>query len=178
MIDDSNIEHEDKPEYDEDGNQIWYMPVLPDMDEFTPYNFNNAPENIPDGYYESVWSNGTASTYAKGRTTEEKLTDPVEVIIENTNTNYKDEQGRLNALETKYNEAANKIVTILTNVLAKGKITGEDNAEFLSAQHELTMYSGKIKDLCDIQTKDKEIKSANEIRSKFQKSTTNEILDL
>ena len=29
MIDDPNIEHEDKPEYDEDGNQIWYMPVLP-----------------------------------------------------------------------------------------------------------------------------------------------------
>ena len=178
MIDDPNIEHEDKPEYDEDGNQIWYMPVLPDMDEFTPYNFNNAPENIPDGYYESVWSNGTASTYAKGRTKEEKLTDPVEVIIENTNTNYKDEQGQLNALETKYNEAANKIVTILTNVLAKGKITGEDNAEFLSAQHELTMYSGKIKDLCDIQTKDKEIKSANEIKSKFQNSTADEILDL
>ena len=178
MIDDPNIEHEDKPEYDEDGNQIWYMPVLPDMDEFTPYNFNNAPENIPDGYYESVWSNGTASTYAKGRTTEEKLTDPVEVIIENTNTNYKDEQGQLNGLETKYNEAANKIVTILTNVLAKGKITGEDNAEFLSAQHELTMYSGKIKDLCDIQTKDKEIKSANEIKSKFQNSTADEILDL
>ena len=178
MIDDPNIEHEDKPEYDEDGNQIWYMPVLPDMDEFTPYNFNNAPENIPDGYYESVWSNGTASTYTKARTTEEKLTDPVDVIIENTNTNYKDEQGQLNALETKYNEAANKIVTILTNVLAKGKITGEDNAEFLAAQHELTMYSGKIKDLCDIQTKDKEIKSANEIKSKFQNATADEILDL
>ena len=178
MIDDPNIEHEDKPEYDEDGNQIWYMPVLPDMDEFTPYNFNNAPENIPDGYYESVWSNGTASTYTKARTTEEKLTDPVEVIIENTNTNYKDEQGQLNGLETKYNEAANKIVTILTNVLAKGKITGEDNAEFLAAQHELTMYSGKIKDLCDIQTKDKEIKSANEIKSKFQNSTVDEIIEL
>ena len=178
MIDDPNIEHEDKPEYDEEGNQIWYMPVLPDMDEFTPYNFNNAPENIPDGYYESVWSNGTASTYTKARTTEEKLTDPVDVIIENTNTNYKDEQGQLNALETKYNEAANKIVTILTNVLAKGKITGEDNAEFLSAQHELTMYSGKIKDLCDIQTKDKEIKSANEIKSKFQNSTADDIIDI
>ena len=178
MIDDPNTEHEDKPEYDEDGNQIWYMPVLPDMDEFTPYNFNNAPENIPDGYYESVWSNGTASTYAKARATGEKLTDPVDVIIENTDTDYKDEQGQLNALEAKYNEVANKIVTILTNVLAKGKITGEDNAEFLAAQHELTMYSGKIKDLCDIQTKDKEIKSANEIKSKFQNSTADEILDL
>ena len=35
MIDDPNIEHEDKPEKDEDGNQIWYMPALPEMDEFT-----------------------------------------------------------------------------------------------------------------------------------------------
>ena len=178
MIDDPNIEHEDKPEYDEDGNQIWYMPVLPEMDEFTSYNFNEVPENIPEDYYESVWGNNTATTYATATTTGEALTNPVDVIIENTDTDYKDEQGQINALEIKYNEAANKIVSVLTNVLQKGSITGEDNAEFLAAQHELTMYSRKIKDLCDIQTKDAEIKSANEIKSKFQTSTVDEILDL
>ena len=178
MIDDPNIEHEDKPEYDEDGNQIWYMPVLPEMDEFTSYNFNDVPENIPDDYYESVWSNGTASTNTASRTTGEVLTNPIDVIIENTDTDYKDEQGQINALEIKYNEAANKIVSVLTNVLQKGSITGEDNAEFLAAQHELSMYSRKIKDICDIQTKDEKIKSANEIKSKFQTSTVDEILDL
>ena len=178
MIDDPNTEYEDRPEYDEDGNQIWYMPVLPDMDEFTPYNFNNVPENIPDGYYESVWSNSVPSTYAVDETSGEKLTNPVDVIIENTDTDYKDEQGQINALEIKYNEAANKIVSILSNVLNKGSITGEDNAEFLAAQHELALYSGKIKDICDIQTKDIKIKSADEIKSKFQTSTVDEILDL
>ncbi len=178
MIDDPNIEHEDKPEYDEEGNQIWYMPVLPEMDEFTSYNFNDVPENIPEDYYESVWSNGTASTSVTAKAAGEALTDPIDVIIENTDTDYKDEQGQINALEIKYNEAANKIVSVLTNVLQKGSITGEDNAEFLAAQHELTMYSGKIKDLCDIQTKDGEIKSASEIKSKFQTSTVDEILDL
>ena len=178
MIDDPNTEYEDKPEYDEDGNQIWYMPVLPDMDEFTPYNFNNVPENIPDGYYESVWSNSVPSTYAVDETSGEKLTNPVDVIIENTDTDYKDAQGQINALEIKYNEAANKIVSILSNVLNKGSITGEDNAEFLEAQHELVLYSGKIKDICDIQTKDIKIKSANEIKSKFQTSTVDKILDI
>lgn len=178
MIDDPNIEHEDKPEYDEEGNQIWYMPVLPEMDEFTPYNFNDVPENLPEDYYESVWNSGTATTYAAARATGEALTDPIDVIIENTDTDYKDEQGQINALEIKYNEAANRIISILSNVLEKGSITGEDNAEFLAAQHELTTYSGKIKDLCDIQTKDEKIKSASEIKSKFQTSTVDEILDL
>ena len=39
MIDDPNIEHEDRPEYDENGELIWYPPELDIPDEFTPYNF-------------------------------------------------------------------------------------------------------------------------------------------
>ena len=171
MIDDPNIEYEDKPEYDEEGNLIWYMPKLPKMDEFTEYEFNNVPENIPDNYYETVWSNtssDTATTYAEDRSTQEDLTDPIDVIIENSDTDYRDEQGQINALEVKYNEAANQIITVLTNVLAKGYITGEDNAEFLAAQHELTTCSERIKDICDNQTKDMEIKRASELRSKYR----------
>lgn len=178
MIDDSNIEYEDKPEYDEEGNPIWYMPELPKMDEFTEYKFNDVPENIPDNYYETVWSNNTPTTYAEDKTTQENLTNPIDVIIENTETDYRDEQGQINALEVKYNEAANQIISVLTNVLKKGYITGEDNAEFLAAQHELTTCSEKIKDICDNQTKDKDIQKAAELKSKYQASTASELLDV
>ena len=73
MIDDPNIEYEDKPEVDEDGNPIWYMTKLPNIEEFTSYNFKEVPENIPDGYYESVW--GTAKTKT---TTEQEIKDLME----------------------------------------------------------------------------------------------------
>ena len=171
MIDDPNIEYEDKQEVDEDGNPIWYMTKLPNIEEFTSYNFNEVPENIPDGYYESVW--GTAKT----KTTTEQLTDPVDVIIENTD-DYKDDQGQLNASEQKYNEAADKIIEILTSALQRGRITGEDNAEFLAAQHELSIYSTKIKELCNKQEKESYKKSVIDIKKSYQATTASKILDI
>ena len=174
MIDDSSIEYEKRPEVDEEGNPIWYMPTLPDMDEFTPYKFDTPVENIPDGYYESVWS---ASATSKTRATGEQLTDPVDVIIENTD-DYKDDQGQLNASEEKYNAAANKIVEILTNVLQKGKITGEDNAEFLAAQHELSVYDTKIKNLCNNQKIQMQTKELKNIKDNYQSTTVDKIIDI
>ena len=171
MIDDSSIEYEKRPEVDEEGNPIWYMTKLPNIEEFTSYNFNEVPENIPDGYYESVW--GTAKT----KTTTEQLTDPVDVIIENTD-DYKDDQGQLNASEHKYNEAADKIIEILTSALQKGRITGEDNAEFLAAQHELSIYSTKIKELCNKQEKESYKKSVIDIKKSYQATTASKILDI
>ena len=174
MIDDPNIEYEDKPEVDEDGNPIWYMPTLPDMDEFTSYKFNTPVENIPNGYYESVWSTSTTS---KTRATGEQLANPIDVILENTD-DYKDDQGQLNTSEEKYNAAADKIVEILTNVLQKGKITGEDNAEFLAAQHELSIYGTKIKNLCDNQKIQIQSKESKNIKDSYQLTTVDKIIDL
>ena len=174
MIDDPNIEYEDKPEVDEDGNPIWYMPTLPDMDEFTSYKFNTPVENIPNGYYESVWSTSATS---KTRATGEQLANPIDVILENTD-DYKDDQGQLNVAEDKYNAAADKIVEILTNVLQKGKITGEDNAEFLAAQHELSIYSTKIKELCNKQEKESYKNSVKNIKDSYQATTASKILDI
>ena len=174
MIDDPNIEYEDKPEVDEDGNPIWYMPTLPDMDEFTSYKFNTPVENIPNGYYESVWSTSATS---KTRATGEQLANPIDVILENTD-DYKDDQGQLNVAEEKYNAAADKIVEILTNVLQKRKITGEDNAEFLAAQHELSIYSTKIKELCNKQEKESYKNSVKNIKDSYQATTASKILDI
>lgn len=152
MIDDPNIEYEQSPEYDEDGNRIWYMTELDDVDEFTSYNFDTPPETIPDGYYDTVWNNGASVvTLADTENNKEELTNSVDVILENTNTNYSDEQGQLNAAEKNYYSAADKIVEILTNVLQKGEITGEDNADLLDAQRELSIYDTLIKNICNKQ---------------------------
>ena len=174
MIDDPNIEYEDKPEVDEDGNPIWYMPTLPDMDEFTSYKFNTPVENIPNGYYESVWSTSATS---KTRATGEQLANPIDVIMENTDDN-KDDQGQLNVAEQKYHAATDKIIEILTNVLQKGKITGEDNAEFLAAQHELSIYDTKIKNLCDNQKIQIQSKESKNIKDSYPLTTVDKIIDL
>ena len=103
MIDDPDIEYEDNPEYDEEGNPIWYMTELDDIDEFTPYQFNNGPQDVPEGYDNTVWSNSTSAVSLSDTDTNgEELTNSVDVILENTNTNYSDEQGQLNAVERNY----------------------------------------------------------------------------
>ena len=179
MIDDPNIEYEPNQEFDENGEPIFYIEKDYTADEFTSYNFNQEPPAFPDSYYESVWDTGTGvSALADDETTGEELTDRIELEDELKDSVDSQQENTINQAQESYNNAVDTIINVLTEVLAKGEITSEDNATILQAQSVIANTEEQIKRICNENKTLNITEQLEKIRENMVGATVDDILNI
>ena len=180
MINDPNIEHEERPEYDDNGELIWYPPEMDIPDEFIPYNFTI--ENDP--YANSLDDEGNSSFSIASLADEEEeeeyinITNPLDVETELLESDISEDEGQLNEAEDKYNTSVETIIELLTRVLEAGEITAEDNANLLQAEQDMATSSETIKNICANQPDKSLLQTVEELKENMVGASIDDILDI
>ena len=179
---DENTEHEDRPEFDDNGEPIIYIEedVIPD--EFvSEYDGVIDLDVQDDSFYETVWggdASSVATLAADDSTTGEEVTDPLEVEVEQDASDTVENDGILEQAEENYNEAVDILIDILTQALAQGEITEEMNASILDAQGTKTKNEQIIKEICNVQEDNSILKQLADIKANMVAASVDDIIDI
>ena len=177
-----NTEHEDRPEFDDNGEPIIYIDedIIPD--EFASEYDGVIDLDIQDNsFYETVWggdASSVATLAADDSTTGEEVTDPLEVEVEQDASDTKENDGILEQAEENYNEAVDILIDILTQALAQGEITEEMNASILDAQGTKTKNEQIIKEICNVQEDNSILKQLADIKANMVAASVDDIIDI
>lgn len=179
---DENTEHEDRPEFDDNGEPIIYIEqdVIPD--EFaSEYDGVIDLDVQDDSFYETVWggdASSVATLAADDSTTGEEVTDPLEVEVEQDASDTTENDGILEQAEENYNNAVDILINILTQALAQGEITEEMNASILDAQGTKTKNEQIIKEICNVQEDNSILKQLADIKANMVAANVDDIIDI
>lgn len=177
-----NTEHENRPEFDDNGEPIIYIEedVIPD--EFaSEYDGVIDLDVQDDSFYETVWGGDASSvaTLAAGdSTTGEEVTDPLEVEVEQDASDTTENDGILEQANENYNNAVDILIDILTQALAQGEITEEMNASILDAQGTKTKNEQIIKEICNVQEDNSILKQLADIKANMVAASVDDIIDI
>lgn len=177
-----NTEHEDRPEFDDNGEPIIYIEedVIPD--EFaSEYDGVIDLDVQNDSFYETVWggdASSVATLAADDSTTGEEVTDPLEVEVEQDASDTTENDGILEQAEENYNNAVDILIDILTQALAQGEITEEMNASILDAQGTKTKNEQIIKEICNVQEDNSILKQLADIKANMVAASVDDIIDI
>ena len=179
---DENTEHEDRPEFDDNGEPIIYIEedVIPD--EFaSEYDGVIDLDVQDDSFYETVWggdASSVATLVADDSTTGEEVTDPLEVEVEQDTSDTKENDGILEQANEDYNNAVDILIDVLTQALAQGEITEEMNASILDAQGTKTKNEQIIKEICNVQEDNSILKQLADIKANMVAASVDDIIDI
>ena len=179
---DENTEHEDRPEFDDNGEPIIYIEedVIPD--EFaSEYDGVIDLDVQDDSFYETVWggdASSVATLAADDSTTGEEVTDPLEVEVEQDTSDTTENDGILEQANEDYNNAVDILIDILTQALAQGEITEEMNASILDAQGTKTKNEQIIKEICNVQEDNSILKQLADIKANMVAASVDDIIDI
>lgn len=179
---DENTEHEDRPEFDDNGEPIIYIEedIIPD--EFaSEYDGVIDLDVQDDSFYETVWggdASSVATLAADDSTTGEEVTDPLEVEVEQDASNTTENDGILEQAEENYNNAVDTLIDVLTQALAQGEITEEMNASILDAQGTKTKNEQIIKEICNVQEDNSILKQLADIKANMVAASVDDIIDI
>ena len=179
---DENTEHEDRPEFDDNGEPIIYIDedIIPD--EFaSEYDGVIDLDVQDDSFYETVWggdASSVATLAADDSTTGEEVTDPLEVEVEQDASDTVENDGILEQANEDYNNAVDILIDILTQALAQGEITEEMNASILDAQGTKTKNEQIIKEICNVQEDNSILKQLADIKANMVAASVDDILDI
>ena len=179
---DENTEHEDRPEFDDNGEPIIYIDedIIPD--EFASENDGVIDLDVPDeSFYETVWggdASSVATLAADDSTTGEQVTDPLEVEVEQDTKDTRENDGILEQANEDYNNAVDILIDILTQALAQGEITEEMNASILDAQGTKTKNEQIIKEICNVQEDNSILKQLADIKANMVAASVDDIIDI
>ena len=177
-----NTEHEDRPEFDDNGEPIIYIEedVIPD--EFaSEYDGVIDLDVQDDSFYETVWggdASSVATLAADDSTTGEEVTDPLEVEVEQDASDTVENDGILEQANEDYNNAVDILIDILTQALAQGEITEEMNASILDAQGTKTKNEQIIKEICNVQEDNSILKQLADIKANMVAASVDDIIDI
>lgn len=179
---DENTEHEDRPEFDDNGEPIIYIEedVIPD--EFaSEYDGVIDLDVQDDSFYETVWggdASSVATLAADDPTTGEEVTDPLEVEVEQDTEDTTENDGILEQAEENYNDAVDTLINILTQALAQGEMTEEMNANIIDAQNTKTKNEEIIKEICNVQEDNSILKQLADIKANMVAASVDDIIDI
>ena len=179
---DENTEHEDRPEFDDNGEPIIYIDedIIPD--EFaSEYDGVIDLDVQDDSFYETVWggdASSVATLAADDSTTGEEVTDPLEVEVEQDASDTKENDGILEQANEDYNNAVDTLIDVLTQALAQGEITEEMNASILDAQGTKTKNEQIIKEICNVQEDNSILKQLTDIKANMVAARVDDIIDI
>lgn len=179
---DENTEHEDRPEFDDNGEPIIYIDedIIPD--EFaSEYDGVIDLDVQDDSFYETVWggdASSVATLAADDSTTGEEVTDPLEVEVEQDTKDTTENDGILEQANEDYNNAVDILIDILTQALAQGEITEEMNASILDAQGTKTKNEQIIKEICNVQEDNSILKQLADIKANMVAASVDDIIDI
>ena len=179
---DENTEHEDRPEFDDNGEPIIYIEedVIPD--EFaSEYDGVIDLDVQDDSFYETVWggdASSVATLAADDSTTGEEVTDPLEVEVEQDTKDTTENDGILEQANEDYNNAVDILIDVLTQALAQGEITEEMNASILDAQGTKTKNEQIIKEICNVQEDNSILKQLADIKANMVAASVDDIIDI
>ena len=177
-----NTEHEDRPEFDDNGEPIIYIEedVIPD--EFaSEYDGVIDLDVQDDSFYETVWggdASSVATLAADDSTTGEEVTDPLEVEVEQDTKDTTENDGILEQANEDYNNAVDILIDVLTQALAQGEITEEMNASILDAQGTKTKNEQIIKEICNVQEDNSILKQLADIKANMVAASVDDIIDI
>lgn len=177
-----NTEHEDRPEFDDNGEPIIYIDedIIPD--EFaSEYDGVIDLDVQDDSFYETVWggdASSVATLAADDPTTGEQVTDPLEVEVEQDTSDTKENDGILEQANEDYNNAVDILIDVLTQALAQGEITEEMNASILDAQGTKTKNEQIIKEICNVQEDNSILKQLADIKANMVAASVDDIIDI
>ena len=179
---DENTEHEDRPEFDDNGEPIIYIDedIIPD--EFaSEYDGVIDLDVQDDSFYETVWggnASSVATLAADDSTTGEEVTNPLEVEVEQDASDTVENDGILEQANEDYNNAVDTLIDILTQALAQGEITEEMNASILDAQGTKTKNEQIIKEICNVQEDNTILKQLADIKANMVAANVDDIIDI
>ena len=179
---DENTEHEDRPEFDDNGEPIIYIEedVIPD--EFaSEYDGVIDLDVQDDSFYETVWggdASSVATLAADDSITGEEVTDPLEVEVEQDTKDTTENDGILEQANEDYNNAVDILIDVLTQALAQGEITEEMNASILDAQGTKTKNEQIIKEICNVQEDNSILKQLADIKANMVAASVDDIIDI
>ena len=179
---DENTEHEDRPEFDDNGEPIIYIDedIIPD--EFaSEYDGVIDLDVQDDSFYETVWggdASSVATLAADNSTTGEEVTDPLEVEVEQDTKDTRENDGILEQANEDYNNAVDTLIDVLTQALAQGEITEEMNASILDAQGTKTKNEQIIKEICNVQQDNSILKQLTDIKANMVAASVDDIIDI
>ena len=179
---DENTEHEDRPEFDDNGEPIIYIEedIIPD--EFaSEYDGVIDLDVQDDSFYETVWggdASSVATLAADDSTTGEEVTDPLEVEVEQDAKDTRENDGILEQANEDYNNAVDILIDVLTQALAQGEITEEMNASILDAQGTKTKNEQIIKEICNVQEDNSILKQLADIKANMVAASVDDIIDI
>ena len=177
-----NTEHEDRPEFDDNGEPIIYIDedIIPD--EFaSEYDGVIDLDVQDDSFYETVWggdASSVATLAADDSTTGEEVTDPLEVEVEQDTKDTTENDGILEQANEDYNNAVDILIDVLTQALAQGEITEEMNASILDAQGTKTKNEQIIKEICNVQEDNSILKQLADIKANMVAASVDDIIDI
>ena len=177
-----NTEHEDRPEFDDNGEPIIYIEedVIPD--EFaSEYDGVIDLDVQDDSFYETVWggdASSVATLAADNSTTGEEVTNPLEVEVEQDASDTVENDGILEQANEDYNNAVDILIDVLTQALAQGEITEEMNASILDAQGTKTKNEQIIKEICNVQEDNSILKQLADIKANMVAASVDDIIDI
>ena len=177
-----NTEHEDRPEFDDNGEPIIYIDedIIPD--EFaSEYDGVINLDVQDDSFYETVWggdASSVATLAADNSTTGEEVTDPLEVEVEQDTKDTRENDGILEQANEDYNNAVDILIDVLTQALAQGEITEEMNASILDAQGTKTKNEQIIKEICNVQEDNSILKQLADIKANMVAASVDDIIDI
>ena len=179
---DENTEHEDRPEFDDNGEPIIYI-----EEDIIPDEFASEEDGVidldvqDDSFYETVWggdASSVATLAADDSTTGEEVTDPLEVEVEQDTEDTRENDGILEQAEENYNNAVDILVDILTQALAQGEMTEEMNANIIDAQNTKTKNEEIIKEICNVQGDNSILKQLEDIKANMVAANVDDIIDI
>ena len=179
---DENTEHEDRPEFDDNGEPIIYIEedIIPD--EFASEDDGVIDLDVQDdSFYETVWggdASSVATLAADNSTTGEEVTDPLEVEVEQDTKDTRENDGILEQANEDYNNAVDILIDVLTQALAQGEITEEMNASILDAQGTKTKNEQIIKEICNVQEDNSILKQLTDIKANMVAASVDDIIDI
>lgn len=179
---DENTEHEDRPEFDDNGEPIIYIDedIIPD--EFASEDDGVIDLDVQDdSFYETVWggdASSVATLAADDSTTGEEVTDPLEVEVEQDTKDTTENDGILDQAKEDYDNAVDILIDILTQALAQGEITEEMNASILDAQGTKTKNEQIIKEICNVQEDNSILKQLADIKANMVAASVDDIIDI
>lgn len=179
---DENTEHEDRPEFDDNGEPIIYIDedIIPD--EFASEDDGVINLDVQDdSFYETVWggdASSVATLAADNSTTGEEVTDPLEVEVEQDTKDTRENDGILEQANEDYNNAVDILINVLTQALAQGEITEEMNASILDAQGTKTKNEQIIKEICNVQEDNSILKQLADIKANMVAASVDDIIDI
>ena len=177
-----NTEHEDRPEFDDNGEPIIYI-----EEDIIPDEFASEEDGVidldvhDDSFYETVWggdASSVATLAADDSTTGEEVSDPLQVELEQDEEDNRENDGILDQAKEDYDNAVDILIDILTQALSQGEMTEEMNASILDAQNIKTENEEIIKEICNVQEDNSILKQLADIKANMVAANVDDIIDI